>query len=352
MVSRIGRLQKLLGRENLGGLVVSGLTNIRYLCGYTGSNGMMVVTRNRARFYTDFRYQEQMKKEVRGCTRQVLKRDLYHDFPVKDVRGIRRLGVESTNLTLHRFRLLRRRLKRVRLVPSNDLVLRLRRTKEPAEVALMKKAQQVTDRLFRRLLDLVKPGVTERDLALEIEIEFRRQAEPAFVPIVASGPNAAQPHARYSDRRLRPGDVITFDLGCRWHGYCSDMTRTVFLGKAPARLRAVYHHVLAAQERALATIRPGVAGKWVDAAAREYLDRVGLGKFFGHGLGHGVGLEVHELPNLSPNSKDILEPGDVVTVEPGVYLPGLGGVRIEDMVVVTKTGCANLTRSPKRLWEL
>ncbi|MEO0079341.1 MAG: Xaa-Pro peptidase family protein [candidate division WOR-3 bacterium] len=352
MTSRIVRLQKLLAQERLDGLVVSGLSNIRYLCGFTGSNGMMVITRNRAWFYSDFRYKEQMKSEVHGCRKRMLKRDLYLEFPVKDIKGVRRLGLESSNLTLERYQSLRRQLRGVRLVPVRDLVLELRRTKEPAEVQLIKRAQRWTDRVFQRLLELVKPGVSEHDLALEIEFEFRRLAEPAFPPIVASGPNAAKPHARFSRRKLRRGDVLTVDFGCRVAGYCSDMTRTIFLGRANPKLREVYEHVLEAQKRALASIRPGVACAQIDAVARNYLASVGLGKFFGHSLGHGVGIDVHELPRLAKNSSDFLKPGDVVTVEPGVYLPGLGGVRIEDMVLVTETGCENLTHSPKQLLEV
>jgi len=198
----------------------------------------------------------------------------------------------------------------------------------------------------------VKPGVTEKALAFAIESEFRAAGEVAFDSIVASGPNAAKPHAGYSDRKLRKGDVLTFDIGCKLDGYCSDMTRTVFVGKATPELRKVYEIVLEAQERALATIKPGVTCKAADSAARDYITEQGYGMQFGHGLGHGVGLEVHEMPGLAATVKETLEPGDLVTVEPGIYLPGLGGVRIEDMVLVTKTGYRNLTRSPKRLIEL
>ncbi len=328
------------------------LPNVRYLCGYTGSNGLMLVTRRDCWFYTDFRYAEQIKTEVKGCRKRVLVRDLVSHPPPEWGRTYHRLGVEESHITLIRFKQFRKRFPKAGLVPTKDLALELRRTKEPVEVETIAAAQKVTDLVFGNVLELVKPGVRERDLALEIEFQFRRHGEVAFDSIVASGENAAKPHAGFSDRKLRKGDALTFDIGCRIHGYCSDMTRTVFVGKAPAELRKVYEIVHEAQRRALETIRPGIAAKAADAAARDYITEKGYGKQFGHSLGHGVGIEVHEMPTLAATSKETLAPGDVVTVEPGIYLPGVGGVRIEDMVHVTRTGYANLTRSPKRLIEL
>jgi len=352
MPKRIERLRGLMRREKLDGFVVVNLPNVRYLCGYTGSNGLMLVTRRDCWFYTDFRYAEQIKTEVKGCRKRVLVRDLVSHPPPEWGRTYHRLGVEESHITLIRFKQFRKRFPKAGLVPTKDLALELRRTKEPVEVETIAAAQKVTDLVFGNVLELVKPGVRERDLALEIEFQFRRHGEVAFDSIVASGENAAKPHAGFSDRKLRKGDALTFDIGCRIHGYCSDMTRTVFVGKAPAELRKVYEIVHEAQRRALETIRPGIAAKAADAAARDYITEKGYGKQFGHSLGHGVGIEVHEMPTLAATSKETLAPGDVVTVEPGIYLPGVGGVRIEDMVHVTRTGYANLTRSPKRLIEL
>ncbi len=352
MSRRIERLRGLLRREKLDGFVVVNLPNIRYLCGYTGSNGLMLVTRRDAWFYTDFRYQEQVRTEVKGCRKRVLTRDLVSHPPPEWLRPYGRLGVEENHVTLSRFAQFRKRFRRARLVKTKDLVLELRRTKEPVEVETIAAAQLITDRVFKDVLKMVKPGVRERDLALEIEFQFRKEGEVAFDSIVASGENAAKPHAGFSDRRLRKGDALTFDVGCRVRGYCSDMTRTVFVGRAPAELRKVYDIVFEAQRRALDIIKPGIAAKAADAAARDYITDKGFGRQFGHSLGHGVGIEVHELPTLASTSKETLAPGDVVTVEPGIYLPGTGGVRIEDMVHVTRTGYTNLTRSPKRLVEL
>ncbi len=355
MLTRIGLLQKVLDREGLDGLIVTSLTNIRYLCGYTGSNGVMFVTRTGAVFYTDFRYQEQIKTEVHGCEKRVLERDLYAKFPVEDLNRLvgrkqrRRVGIEEDHLTLSRFRLLRSRLKNVQLVPVRDLVLELRRKKSPQEIALMAKAQAITEKAFNEILKVVRFGVKEKELALEIEFYFRQYGESAFPVIVASGENGARPHGRASERRIRSGDNITFDIGCRYQGYCSDMTRTVFLGKVDKEMKRVYESVVAAQNEALVMIRAGVPCKLVDLAARDYLNSCGLGQYFGHSLGHGVGLDVHEQPSLARTSKQILEEGDVVTVEPGVYLPGKGGVRIEDMVQVTRSGYRNFTKAKKEL---
>jgi len=352
MSKRIERLRGLMRREKLDGFVVASLPNVRYLCGYTGSNGLMLVTPHDCWFYTDFRYQEQIRTDVKGCRKRVLMRDLVSHPPLEWGRTFRRLGVEENHVTLGRFKQFRKRFRKARLVPTRDLVLELRRTKEPVELQQIAGAQRITDRVFKDVLKMVKPGVSERDLALEIEFQFRKHGEVAFDSIVASGPNAAKPHAGASDRKLRKGDALTFDIGCRLHGYCSDMTRTVFVGKAPPELRKVYEIVFEAQQRALAVIKPGVATRKADAAARDHIAEKGYGKQFGHGLGHGVGIEVHEMPTLAATSKETLAPGDVATVEPGIYLPGIGGVRIEDMVLVTKTGIRNLTGSDKALLEM
>lgn len=354
MSSRIARLRRSLAGAKVDGLLVTQPDNIRYLCGYSGSNGLLLVGPRAAWFYTDFRYAEQVKTEVTGCRTRVLARYLIDDFPVEHAAGIRRLGVEPAHLTLANRRLLGRRLKGVRLVPlREDVTLRLRRTKDPDEIKKIRRAQALTDRVFAGILPLVKPGAREQDLAAELTYRFMRAGgESAFDPIVASGPNAAKPHAGASSRRLRKGDVITFDIGARVDGYASDMTRTVFLGRPNPDLAEVYRIVFEAQRRALAAIRPGAASARVDAAARDYIRDAGYGPYFGHGLGHGVGLAVHERPGLSHIGKDVLAPGDVTTVEPGIYLPGLGGVRIEDLVHVTRTGCRNLTRSPKELVRL
>ncbi|HDR00276.1 MAG TPA: aminopeptidase P family protein [candidate division WOR-3 bacterium] len=361
MKKRVAALRRLLAAAGLDGLIVTDLANVRWLSGFSGSNGLVLVTRRAAWFCTDFRYEEQSRLEVKGLRVAVLRRGLFEELPLAPLSGCGRVGVEKHHLSLSAFAAVRRRVRPagVRLVPARNFTLELRRTKDEDEVRLIRAAQRHTDRVFREVLPLVRPGVRESELGAEITARFSRVGENAFRPIVASGPNGAKPHAGVSNRRLRPGDAVTFDIGCRYRGYCSDMTRTVFVARPPHlttrppghldTLFEVYHIVLEAQRRALALVRPGVACAEVDRAARQYIADTGYGPQFGHGLGHGVGLEVHERPNAHPRSGDTLAPGDVITIEPGIYLPGLGGVRIEDMVLVTKTGCRNLTRSPKQL---
>jgi Xaa-Pro aminopeptidase len=345
------KLRRLLARENLDGLVVTDLSNVRYLSGFTGSNGMLLVTRTAAWFYTDFRYKEQIRAEVKGVRKQVRARSLFADFPVEHVGGLKRLGVERHNLTLERHKLIRRVLRGsgTRLGPTSNLVLELRRTKSAAEVTAIAAAQGHTDRVFSLLRKMIRPGIRESDLAAEITFRFAKHGGNAFAPIVASGPNGALPHAGASLRKLRKGDAVTMDFGCRTGGYCSDMTRTVFVGKPDPDLLEVYRIVHEAQRRGIAAVGPGVACAAVDRAARQYITDAGYGPYFGHSLGHGVGIDVHEQPVLTPRSKQQLKVGDVVTVEPGIYIPGLGGVRIEDMVLVTRGGCRNLTKSTKRV---
>lgn len=351
MKKRVAALRRLLARNGLDGLVVTDLANVRWLSGFSGSNGLVLVTRRATWFCTDFRYEEQSRLEVRDLRVAVLRRGLIEELPLAPLSGLGRVGVEKHHLSLATFAALRRRVRPtgVRLVPARNFALDLRRAKDEDEVRLIRTAQRHTDRVFREILPLVRPGVRESELGAEITARFSRVGENAFRPIVASGPNGAKPHAGVSNRRLRPGDAVTFDIGCRYRGYCSDMTRTVFLAHPVNYLHEVYHIVLEAQRRALALVRPGVACAELDRAARQYITDAGYGPQFGHGLGHGVGLEVHERPNAHPRSDDTLAPGDVITIEPGIYLPGLGGVRIEDMVLVTKTGCRNLTHSPKQL---
>ncbi|MFO7676196.1 MAG: Xaa-Pro peptidase family protein [bacterium] len=349
MNNRIPALRRLLVGENLDGIIITDLANIRWLSGFTGSNAFVTVTRWGGWLYTDFRYKEQSRRQVSGCRVAVIERGLVDSLPLGPLRGLRRVGVEKHHLPLYAFEAIRRQVRPIgaKLVPVRNLVLELRRAKDPDEVRLIAAAQRHTDRVFREVLALVAPGVTELRLASEIICRFSRVGESAFPPIVASGPNGAKPHAEPSARRLRPGDAVTFDIGCRYRGYCSDMTRTVFVGRPHPDLLQVYHIVREAQRRALAEVRPGAACADVDRAARDYIADAGYGPQFGHGLGHGVGLAVHELPSAHARSRHVLAPGDVLTVEPGIYLPGLGGVRIEDMVAVTRTGRRNLTRSPK-----
>ncbi len=323
--------------------------NLRYLTGFTGSFGVLLVGEKNL-FATDSRYTEQAGKEVAG-------------LPVEEVKGrwlpwlgerLRALGLKQVGIGAHRtsvhvFQELSRLASPVELVPQAGLVEELRRIKSPAEVERIAAAAELTDAGLRWALGELRPGRTEREVALDLEIWYRQSGAEgvAFELIVASGPGSAMPHYRPGNRRIAQGDVVLFDVGVQVDGYCSDLTRVVAVGEPGREVRDVYTLVLGANRAGLEAVRGGKPAREVDGAARDAIARGGHGDRFGHGLGHGVGLEVHEAPTVGPASEDTLAPGNVITIEPGVYLPGKFGVRIEDLVVVTETGCRVLSRFPK-----
>jgi Xaa-Pro aminopeptidase len=268
-------------------------------------------------------------------------------------RGIRRIGFESEFVPYGQVERLREKLAPAELVPLPD-VDRLRWVKDETEITALSHAADIADAAFVHLLRVLRPAMTEWDAALELEIAIRRAGAErmSFETVLASGPRSAFPHGRATERRMAVGDFVTVDFGAVYDGYASDCTRTVVLGEPDARQRQIYEIVLEAQRTALAVIRPGIACRDVDAAGRSVIAAAGFGEAFGHALGHGIGLDVHEGPSLSPRNEAPLEPGMVVTVEPGIYLPGWGGVRIEDDVVVTADGCRLLTHAPKELLAL
>ena len=354
MTDRKNGVRARFAALGIDGFLVSDLANIRYLSGYSGSNGLLLLTGEGAIFLTDFRYQEQVKTEVKGCTVKIATRNLFDDFvTLEELAPVKRLGFESTNLTVKTHTKLKDALKTVELVACDDIVAELRAVKEPAELTKIKTAVGITDRVFKRVVKLIKPGVKEKDLALEVDYQLKQAGDGlAFQTIVVAGPGSALPHGQPTTRRLKKGDFITFDMGAAFAGYSSDFTRTVVLGNASKKQKEIYSVVLEAQIRAIDGIRAGVRAQAVDALARSHIKNRGYGEYFGHGLGHGLGLFVHELPVLSAKSEATLAAGNVVTVEPGIYLPGFGGVRIEDVVVVKPTGALVLTGTTKRLLEL
>ncbi len=348
--ARIARLNTQIKRAGLDGLLVNYLPNIRYLCGYTGSAGLLLVTKQRAVFLTDFRYQEQVKREVKGARPVIIKRDLYSDLLERtDIKRLRLVGFEAQHMVFAQYAMLRK--AGARLMPTTAVVEQLRQVKGPAELKTIARAAAIADRAFARIVREIKPGMAELAIAARLEALMKScgAARPSFETIVGSGPNGALPHAKPGPRKVRTGDFIVLDFGAYYQGYCSDMTRTVVLGRPTDRHRRIYGIVADAQLAGLKAVRSGVSGKAADAAARDVIERAGYGKNYGHGLGHGVGMEVHELPRLGKLSDNVLPENSVVTVEPGIYLPGWGGVRIEDLVVVTKTGNKILSRSPKEL---
>ena len=354
-----GRQEKLghmLPEQGIDALLVTNLTNVRYLTGFSGSNGQVLITPAEVRFFTDGRYEARAGDLVEDAEIEIYLTRL------SDVLGPRltaasatTLGVEAATVTLAARDDLSERLDGVELKATKGLVENLRRSKEPAEVDLIREAIALGDRAYEWLLEQIRPGVTERKVALDLEVWLRTNGADAisFEPIVGSGPLSAHIHHTPGDRVLEKGDFVLADFGCMIDGYCSDLTRTVVLGPATDEQQRIYDLVLRANQAAFANMRAGVPGLDVDASARSVIAEAGHGDDFGHGLGHGLGLEVHEAPRCARVSEDTLVVGDVVTNEPGVYVRGSGGVRIEDCVLVTESGPETLTSAPKdRLIEV
>ena len=347
---RLARLRASFPAHRVEALLVTTPANISYLSGFTGSAGALLIFRRRALLVSDFRYLLQARQQAPGFRFVQAEKSLLEELAevVRDSR-IRRLGFEAENLSYHSFRQFATRLKGVKLVGLKQTVEQIRLVKDQGEQRKIQAAARITDQALRYALSLLKPGVSESKVALEVEhfIKSKSESGMAFDLIVASGRRSALPHAQPTSRKLRRGDLVVLDLGAKYQGYCSDLTRTVAIGKASRRQKEIYSVVHSAQAEALAEVRPGMAASKLDALARDHIKQAGFGRYFGHGLGHGVGLEVHEGPTLARKAKGVLEPGMVITIEPGIYIPNLGGVRIEDLVLVTKSGAKVLSRGPK-----
>jgi len=346
--SRADRLAALVAEKELDRLLVTDLVNVRYLTGFGGTNGACVCGGETRVFLTDFRYTERAEAEVEGWE-VVTVRDDWLGGIAAHLAG--RSGFEDHKMAVRSFEKLGEKLPEgVTLAGAGGTVEQLRRVKDEAELAAIAAAAELADGIWRRALEDGLAGRTELEVARAAEARMREMgAEPSFPTIVAAGPNGALPHAEPGERRIGRGELVVFDMGAKLAGYCSDGTRTFATGDPGEAARAVYEAVLGAQEAALAAVRSGARAEDVDAVARERIAAAGHGERFGHGLGHGVGLEVHEEPRVSQRSEDVLAGGEVVTIEPGIYLPGELGVRIEDLVVVTDDGCRNLSSLPKDL---
>lgn len=348
---RLEKLRNTLAEQELDAMLVSQPENRRYLSGFTGSAASLIITAKEAILATDFRYYEQMAREAPDFQLAKIKARFEDLLPelMSDL-GIRRLGFESEHVTVHQLDLWRQATDNVEWVPQRQTVEKIRAVKEEGELEALRRSVALTDAALAHLLGVLEPGMTEQNAAWEIESYMRTHgaSKVAFTLIVAAGPNGAMPHASASSHPIAEGEPIVIDIGCVVDGYCSDMTRTICLGKPDPRYLDVWQIVRNAQETAEATIRAGMTGIEADASARQVIQRAGYGDQFGHGLGHGVGLAVHEMPAASPRVDNVLQAGMVLTVEPGIYLPGEFGVRIEDMVIIREDGVEVLTQSPKR----
>ncbi len=350
------RAERLIGRLEPAGadaILVTSLVNVRYLTGFTGSNGLVIIGPDSRAFLTDFRYVEQAAAEVEASfERHTISGELLDAVPDHLPGSDLRLGFEDEHMSVKQHAALAEGLgETASLVPVSGLVEGLRAIKDAEEVARIAEAAELADAALRRIIGEGLAGRTERDVALALEQDMRRRgaSRPSFDTIVAAGAHGALPHATPRDVEIRPRDLVVIDWGAVLDGYCSDCTRTFSVGEPSPEARRIYDLVLEAQLAGLHAVRSGVGGREADGAARAVIEGGGHGQHFGHGLGHGVGIEVHESPRLSQRSTDELQAGHVVTVEPGVYLPGKFGVRIEDLVAVTESGCQVLTSLSKEL---
>lgn len=330
-----------------GAFVITHLPNVRYLCGFTGSNAALLLGNRSCTLLTDGRYTGQAKEEVKGAKVVICKEALLKGVGAQlEMLGRARVWVEADSLTLAQLHALKDSSgARIRFQETRGTVEKWRAMKDEAEILAHRRAAKLICGVFDAILRHVRPGVRETELAAEIEYQMRKMgaAGPSFDTIVASGPRSALPHARPTSRRLRRNELVLLDMGAILGGYCSDMTRTVYLGRAPERIRGWYRGVWEAHQAALAAVRPGVTGAEVDRAARSVLQKCRLEQYFVHSTGHGIGLEIHEAPRLAKGQTSPLLRGNVITIEPGIYLHGVGGIRIEDDVVVTRRGSEVLT---------
>jgi Xaa-Pro aminopeptidase len=351
-MSRADRVARRLAERGLDALLVTDLVNVRYLTGFTGSNGLAVVGPDVRRFITDFRYVEQSRAEVDGFDFEPPAPELMKALSSGWPEGELRVGFEDQALSVRRHSELRESLPdRLELVAAGGVVEAERALKEPGELDAIRAAAALTDEIYAWLASFGLVGRTEREVAVALEHEMRLRGadDPAFPSIVAAAENGALPHASPRDVAIAAETLVTLDIGARVDGYCSDCTRTWATGDLDDDLASLYDTVLRAQEAALAAVRPGPEGREIDAVAREIITAAGHGEHFGHGLGHGVGLDIHEAPRLARTAEGRLEAGNVVTVEPGIYVPGRGGARIEDLVAVTEDGHEVFSHTPKRL---
>lgn len=354
-MNKVARFKEALKQEEVDAIIISKPTNRRYLSGFTGSSGVLLLSKSRDYLITDFRYKEQGCKQAKGF--EVIQ---YEESLVKSLQEIiqklslKRVGVEKDTVTLDTYQEYVENIKEADFIPVGDYCSGLRQIKTREEIVLLKKAISLADAAFLHIREFVRVGQTEKEVAAELEYYMRKLGaeKNAFDTIAASGVRSSLPHGLASNKVIKKGDFVTLDFGAVYEGYHSDMTRTLIMGQPDAKQSKIYNTVLTAQTEAERKIKPGMTGKEADSIAREIIEEAGYGEHFGHSLGHAVGLDIHEKPFLSPRDDSVLKAGVVVSVEPGIYLPDWGGVRIEDLVLITPQGCEVLTKSPKNINEM
>ncbi|MCK4256284.1 aminopeptidase P family protein [candidate division WOR-3 bacterium] len=347
----MNRIDIIRDRIDVQTLIVTNLINIRYLTGYRGDYAILLITKQEAKLLTDFRYEESSKREVRDAEVVIVKDGLYKEL-ISMLSSLKekRIGFEKENIKYVHYEKLKSSLPNKTLTPISNIIEELRMKKDKKEIKLIKKACAIGDKVLQESIKRVTPYSKEKDIAAEIEylIKIYGGEKQAFDVIVASGDNSALPHAIPTNRNIVGQNILLIDMGVYYNGYASDMTRT-FLIKEGEEEKKIYRIVYEAQKRAIESIKPGVELKKIDTIARDYIKENQYGEYFGHAVGHGVGLNVHELPGVSSKTNYVAEEGMIFSVEPGIYVPDFGGVRIEDLILVTKNGYEIITKSPSSL---
>lgn len=350
-MNRIDKIKDILNELGLDAIYITHIPNIRYISGFSGSSAYLIITKNKNYFFTDFRYDSQCREQVKGF-------DITVNFspPVKikelvDAEGFKNIGFESTHLTVHQLAQLKESFPDAEFTGLADRIEKMTMVKEAGEIDKIKKACGITNKVFEKLLGIIKPGMKEKDVSAEISYWHKLYGadKDSFDPIVASGWRGALPHGAASDKVIEAGEMVTLDFGCYYDGFASDLTRTISVGNPGDEMKKIYDTVLLAQTAAIDAAKEGVTTKELDSIARNIINNAGYEGKFGHGLGHGLGIEVHEMPSVSQRMDISIPANVVVTIEPGIYIEGLGGVRIEDDIMITSGGCEVFNKSPKEL---
>ena len=351
-MNHIAKIASRLPEYGLDAMLITSESGERYALGFHGE-GLLLITREGAHYTTDGRYIEAAREQITAAHVSLVTAGSGHLTQTRaylEEKGLHNVGFESGEMTVDAHRRYAQELPCI-LTPAQTLLDDLRAAKDEEELDIMRRAQEITDEAFKAILNFIRPGLTEREIAARLVYELMRRGgeKMSFDPIVAAGPNGSRPHAVPGDQVVDTGMFITMDFGCKVEGYCSDMTRTVALGQPTEEMEKVYAAVLAAQKAGINAARAGVTGREVDEAARRCLREEGYEEYFTHSFGHSLGIDIHESPNASPSESRVLPVGAVISAEPGVYLPGRFGVRIEDVLILNESGCEDITRSPKDL---
>ncbi|MGY3771332.1 M24 family metallopeptidase [Tetragenococcus solitarius] len=352
MMSRIERLREKMHQEEIDGFLITSAYNLRYFTNFTGTTGLALITGEQAFFVTDFRYTQQAAKQAKGFEIVKNSGNIFETVAqLVQSKGVNALAFEEDYISFSEYSLLEELITESALIPISGLLESLREVKDEQEIEKIKQACHIADQGFEHVLKMVQPGMTEIEVANQLDFFMRSLGANgvSFDTIVASGTRSAMPHGVASNKTIEQGDIITLDFGCYYEGYVSDMTRTFAIGDPGEKIKEIYQIVLDAQLKVIEAAKPGISGIELDAVAREHIASFGYGEDFGHSTGHGIGLDIHEGPNVSSRAENVFVPGNVITDEPGIYLPEIGGVRIEDDLLITSTGNEILTHSPKEL---